>query len=165
MHEARGAREATPMTRRYLEDLKVGEKWTSEKMTLHAEDIIDFGCKFDPQLFHTDMEAAKAGPFGGLIASGWHLAAVAMKLCVRARLFGETPIVGVGADELRWLLPVRPGDVVYVERELVEIITHPDKPKRGIAKGRIDLKNQRDELVMRLYGLTSIPRRPADDLK
>ncbi len=80
-------------------------------------------------------------------------------------LFGETPIVGVGADELRWLLPVRPGDVVYVERELVEIITHPDKPKRGIAKGRIDLKNQRDELVMRLYGLTSIPRRPADDPK
>jgi len=153
------------MTRRYLEDLKVGEKWMSEKITLHAEDIIDFGCRFDPQPFHTDMEAAKAGPFGGLIASGWHLAAVAMKLCVHARLFGETPIVGVGADELRWLLPVRPGDVVYVERELVEIITHPDKPKRGIAKGRIDLKNQRDELVMRLYGLTSIPRRPADDLK
>lgn len=153
------------MTRRYLEDLKVGEKWTSEKMTIDADDIIEFGRKFDPQPFHTDAEAAKASPFGGLVASGWHLAAVAMKLCVRARLFGETPIVGLGADELRWLLPVRPGDIVYVERELVEITTIPDKPKRGIAKGRIDLRNQRDELVMRLYGLTSIPRRPTDGLK
>jgi acyl dehydratase len=153
------------MTRRYLEDLTVGEKWISETMTIEADDIVDFGRKFDPQPFHTDAEAAKTSPFGGLIASGWHLAALAMRLCVRARLFGETPIVGVGADELRWLQPVRPGDAVYVERELVEIQTIPDKPKRGIAKARIDLKNQRDELVMRLYGLTSIPRRPADDSK
>jgi acyl dehydratase len=150
------------MTRRYLEDLKIGEAWTSEKVLIEVEDVIEFGRKFDPQPFHIDEEAAKASPFGGLIASGWHLAALAMRLCVGARLFGETPIVGLGADELRWLQPVRPGDTVYVERELVGIEAIPDKPKRGIARARIDLKNQRGELVMRLYGLSSIPRRLAN---
>jgi len=150
------------MTRRYLEDLQVGETWTSESVTIDAADVIEFGRKFDPQPFHTDPDAARAGPFGGLIASGWHLASLSMQLCVKARLFGETPIVGVGADELRWLQPVRPGDMLHVQRELVEIQTIPDRPKRGVAKARIDLINQRGETVMRMYGLTSIPRRPLD---
>jgi acyl dehydratase len=150
------------MTRRYLEDLQVGERWTSEELTIEAADVIDFGLKFDPQPFHTDPDAARNSPFGGLIASGWQLAAIAMRLCVRARLFGETPIVGIGADELRWLQPVRPGDSVHVERELVEIQAIPDKPKRGVVKARIDLINQRGEVVMRMFGLTSIPRRPND---
>jgi acyl dehydratase len=148
------------MTRRYLEDLQVGEVWTSETVTIEADDVIDFGRKFDPQPFHTDADAARSSPFGGLIASGWHLASLSMRLCVKARLFGETPIVGVGADELRWLQPVRPGDTVHVRRELVEIQTNPEKPKRGVAKARLDMINQRGEVVMRLYGLTSIPRRP-----
>ena len=150
------------MTRRYLEDLQVGERWTSEELTIEAADVIDFGVKYDPQPFHTDPDAARNSPFGGLIASGWQLAAIAMRLCVRARLFGETPIIGIGADELRWLQPVRPGDSVHVERELVEIQALPDKPKRGVVKARIDLINQRGEVVMRMFGLTSIPRRPAD---
>ncbi len=149
------------MTRRYLEDLQVGETWTSEAETIQTEDVIDFGRKFDPQPFHTDPEAARASLFGGLIASGWQLAALSMKLCVKARLFGETPIVGVGVDEMRWLQPVRPGDTVHVKRELVEIQTNPETPKRGVAKARLDLINQRGEVVMRLYGLTSVPRRPA----
>src|ERR1700754_2664999 len=113
------------MTKRYLEDLQPGEKWRSEAVTIDAQEVIDFGLRFDPQPFHTDPEAALASPFGGLVASGWHLAALAMRLCVKARLFGETPIVGVGADELRWLQPVRPGDTVHVERELVEIQAIP----------------------------------------
>jgi acyl dehydratase len=150
------------MTRRYLEDLQVGERWTSEELTIEAAAVIDFGVKYDPQPFHTDPDAARNSPFGGLIASGWQLAAIAMRLCVRARLFGETPIIGIGADELRWLQPVRPGDSVHVERELVEIQALPDKPKRGVVKARIDLINQRGEVVMRMFGLTSIPRRPAD---
>jgi acyl dehydratase len=150
------------MAWRYLEDLTVGETWTSEPVTIEAADVIGFGREFDPQPFHTDPDAARAGPFGGLIASGWHLASLAMRLCVNARLFGETPIVGVGADELRWLQPVRAGDTVHVKRELVEIQTFPDKPKRGVAKARIELVNQRGEVAMRLYGLTSIPRRPAE---
>jgi acyl dehydratase len=150
------------MTRRYLEDLQVGETWTSEAVTIEADEVIEFGRKFDPQPFHTDPEAAQASPFGGLIASGWHLTALAMRLCVNARLFGETPIVGMGADELRWLHPVRVGDTVHVTREIVEIQSIPDKPRRGVAKARLDLINQRGEVAMRLYALTSIPRRPID---
>lgn len=150
------------MTRRYLEDLRVGETWTSEAVTIEADEVIEFGRKFDPQPFHTDPEAAKTSPFGGLIASGWHLTALAMRLCVNARLFGETPIVGMGADELRWLHPVRVGDTVHVTREIVEIQTIPEKPRRGVAKARLELINQRGEVAMRLYALTSIPRRPTD---
>jgi acyl dehydratase len=149
------------MAKRYLEDLEVGERWTSAPIAITQEDIINFGLSFDPQPFHTDPEAAAAGPFGGLVASGWHLASMAMRVSVEARIFGDLPVVGVGVDELRWLQPVKVGDVLTVERELVEIITLPDKPKRGIAKARLELKNQRGEVVMRMYGLSSVPKRPA----
>jgi acyl dehydratase len=146
------------MTRRYLEDLEIGERWVSREVTIEEQDIVDFATRFDPQPFHLDPEAAKASPFGGLVASGWQLASLAMRLCVEARSYGDTPVVGIGADELRWYLPVRPGDVVHVERELVEILEVPDKPKRGTVKARVDLRNQRGELVMRMYGLSSVPR-------
>ncbi|HEY1150158.1 MAG TPA: MaoC family dehydratase [Pseudoduganella sp.] len=149
------------MVKRYLEDLEVGERWTSAPIAITQEDIINFGLSFDPQPFHTDPEAAAAGPFGGLVASGWHLASMAMRVSVEARIFGDLPVVGVGVDELRWLQPVKVGDVLTVERELVEIITLPDKPKRGIAKARLELRNQRGEVVMRMYGLSSVPKRPA----
>jgi acyl dehydratase len=146
--------------KRYLEDLVVGESWTSAPITITAEDIIDFGRKFDPQPFHIDAEEARNSPFGGLIASGWHLASLAMRLCVEARLFGDIPIIGIGVDDLRWFAPVRPGDVVTVERELVEIILLADKPKRGTVRARLELKNQRGELIMRLVGLSSVPKTP-----
>jgi acyl dehydratase len=149
------------MEKRYLEDLVVGERWVSPPVTVTAEDIIEFGRRFDPQPFHTDAEVAKDGPFGGLIASGWHLASLVMRISVEARTFGGTPVVGIGVDELRWFIPVRPGDVLQLHRELVEITTLPDKPKRGTVKARMELKNQRGELVMRMYGLSSIPKRTA----
>lgn len=147
------------MVKRYLEDLEIGEKWASPPVTVTQQDIIDFGLRFDPQPFHTDAAAAASGPFGGLVASGWHLASLAMRLCVEARSFGDLPVVGVGIDELRWFAPVRPGDVLTVERELIEIILLPDKPKRGTVRGRVELKNQRGELIMRMYGLSSVPKR------
>ncbi|SOE70982.1 Acyl dehydratase [Burkholderia sp. D7] len=147
------------MVKRYLEDLQVGESWTSKKVTIEAQDIIDFASRFDPQPFHLDAEAAKASPFGGLVASGWHLASLVMKISVDARTYGDTPVIGIGVDELRWHMPVRPGDVLHVERELVEIVEVPDKPKRGTVKARVDLKNQRDELVMRMVVLSSVPKR------
>lgn len=153
------------MTRRYLEDLAIGEWWVSREVTIGEQDIIEFGRGFDPQSFHLDPEAAKASPFGGLIASGWHLAALAMRLCVEARLYGDTPVVGIGVDELRWHLPVRPGDKVHVERELLEILEVPDKPRRGTVKARVNLKNQNGELVMHMVALSSVPKRkPADGL-
>jgi acyl dehydratase len=149
------------MANRYLEDLVIGEKWTSAPFTIGQQEIIDFGLRFDPQPFHTDPQAAQAGPFGGLVASGWQLASQAMRLSVEARIFGDLPVVGVGVDELRWLQPVKVGDTLTVERELVEIITLPAKPKRGIAKARLELRNQHGEVVMRMYGLSSVPKRPA----
>lgn len=159
------ARDVTPilgvknMARRYFEDLVIGESWVSKEITVTEEAIVDFGKSFDPQPFHLDAEAAKTSPFGGLIASGWHLASLAMRLCVDARTYGDTPVVGLGVDELRWFLPVRPGDRVHVRRELIEVMTVPNRPRRGTAKARVDLKNQRGELVMRMYGLNSVPRR------
>ena len=149
------------MAKRYLEDLEIGEKWTSQPITISQQDIIDFGRRFDPQPFHTDPQAAQAGPFGGLVASGWHLASLAMRVSVEARIFGDLPVVGVGVDELRWFQRVKPGDVLTVERELVEIIMRHAKPKRGIAKARMELNNQHGELVMRMFGLSSVPKRPA----
>jgi acyl dehydratase len=147
------------MSRRYLEDLAVGERWVSPPFTVSEEDIIAFGERYDPQPFHTDPQAARGGPFGGLVASGWQLAALAMRVCVEAKSYGDTPVVGVGVDELRWLAPVRPGDQLTVVRELVEIIELPDKPRRGTVRGRVDLLNQRGELVMRMFGLSSVPKR------
>ncbi|MFZ6648866.1 MaoC family dehydratase [Undibacterium sp. TJN25] len=150
--------------KRYLEDLVIGERWTSPPVTVTAEDIIDFGRKFDPQPFHIDADKARSSPFGGLIASGWHLASLTMKLSVQARLFGEIPVIGIGVDELRWFAPVRPGDVLTAERELVEILLIPDKPKRGTVKARLELKNQHGELIMRMFGLSSVPKRPLNPL-
>ena len=120
------------MAKRYLEDLELGEGWISAPFVISESEIIAFGRDFDPQPFHTDPEAAKDSPFGGLIASGWHLASLAMKVCVATRSFGDTPVVGLGADELRWYLPVHPGDQLVVEREIVEILTLPEKPRRAL---------------------------------
>ncbi|BEU25689.1 MaoC family dehydratase [Paraburkholderia caribensis] len=147
------------MTSRYFEDLVIGETWVSREFTIDEQDVVAFGRSFDPQPFHIDAEAAKTGPFGGLIASGWHLASLAMRLCVEARTYGDIPVVGIGVDELRWFLPVRPGDKVHVERELVEVMPVPNRPRRGTAKARVDMINQRGELVMRMYGMSSVPRR------
>src|SRR5258706_16245270 len=102
-------RSRSTMANRYIEDIRVGERFTSEPVVLSAEDIPAFGRLYDPQPMHTDVQAASTGPFGGLIASGWHLAALAMRLSVEQRMFGDTPIIGAGVDELRWLRPVRPG--------------------------------------------------------
>jgi acyl dehydratase len=146
--------------KRYLEDVVLGERWNSAPFTVTEADIIDFGRKYDPQPFHIDAEAALDSPFGGLIASGWHLAALAMRVCVEGHLFGDIPIIGIGVDDLRWFAPVRPGDVLIVEREVVEIILLKDKPKRGTVKARLALKNQRGELIMQMYGLTSVPKTP-----
>jgi len=147
---------------RYIEDLQVGERWMSEPVTLSAEDISEFGRRYDPQPMHVDAERAASGPFGGLVASGWHLTALAMRLSVEARSFGGTPIVGAGVDELRWLVPVRPGDVLVLEREFIEI-TPPARPGgRGTVRSRMTVRNQRDEAVMTMVALSKVPARPGN---
>lgn len=146
---------------RYLEDLRAGERWVSPPVTITEEDIVAFGRDYDPQPMHTDPQAAASGPFGGLIASGWHMAALAMRLLVQGRSFGGTPIVGVGVDNLRWLQPVRPGDVLILERTIAGV-EPPAKPGgRGTVRSLVEMRNQRGEVALRLEALGKVPSRGA----
>jgi acyl dehydratase len=145
---------------RYIEDLEVGEIWVSEPVTLSADEIVQFGRLYDPQPMHIDAAEAVQGPFGGLIASGWHLTALAMRLNVQARSYGGTPIVGAGVDELRWLKPVRPGDTLTLERVLVHVEAPATERGRGTVRSRMSLRNQHGDTVMSMVAITKIPRRP-----
>lgn len=149
----------TTAAARYLEDLQVGETWVSDPVTITEEDITRFGALYDPQPMHVDAQAARSGPFQGLIASGWHIAALAMRLSVQARSFGSTPIVGAGVDELRWQQPVRPGDVLVLERTLVDI-QPPSRPGgRGTVRTLMVMRNQRSEAVLQMTAIGKIPTR------
>ena len=145
----------------YLDDLRLGDATQSGPIVVEEADVIAFGRAYDPQPMHTDAEAAAEGPFGGLIASGWHIAALVMREFVLARPWGATPLVGMGVDELRWLRPVRPGDVLSVRREVVEITRSATKP-RGVVKSRAEVTNQDGVLVMTMTTLASMPVRPAE---
>src|ERR1700736_3594316 len=106
----------------WFDDLKVGMRFKSESKTVSKEDILRFASEFDPQPFHLDEEAAKDTILGGLAASGWHTAAIAMQLAPTTKPFGPHPLFGAGVDELRWLKPVRPGDALRLEGEIVELV-------------------------------------------
>ena len=145
---------------RYIEDIREGEAWTSEPVHVSAGDIIEFGRRYDPQPMHTDETAASHGPFGGLIASGWHIAALAMRLSVEARVFGNTPIIGAGVDQLRWVKPVRAGDSVTLTREITQVEL-PTKPRsRGTVHTRMVVRNQNGEDVMTMMVAAKVPPRP-----
>lgn len=145
---------------RYWDDLRVGESWTSAPFPVSAEEIVAFGRAYDPQPMHTDAEAAAQGRFGGLIASGWHVAALAMRAFVGVKPFGETPILGIGIDQLRWLKPVRPGDMLTARREVIELKRSESKPDRGTIRTRATVFDQNGEAVMTLEVLTQMPLRP-----
>lgn len=145
---------------RYLEDLRPGERWVSDPVTITAEDIVQFGRLYDPQPMHVDVEAARTGPFQGLIASGWHIAALAMRLSVQARSFGSTPIIGAGVDELRWQKAVRPGDVLTLERTFVDIQPPARPGGRGTVRSRMVMRNQDAEAVLEMTAIGKIPSRP-----
>jgi acyl dehydratase len=145
---------------RYIEDIQVGEAWTSRPVHISAEDIVEFGFRYDPQPMHTDAEAAARGPFGGLIASGWQIAALAMRLSVEAKVFGNTPIIGSGVDELRWVKPVRAGDTLTMTREITRVEL-PRKPRsRGTVHSTMVVRNQNDEDVLTMKVSAKVPPRP-----
>jgi acyl dehydratase len=148
--------------RRYFEDFSVGETWTSKSVVMTEQDIIRYAREYDPQPIHTDPEKAAAGRFGCVIASGWQIAALSMRLFVEAGGYGETPVVGVGIDELRWRRPVRPGDTLRVKREVVATEQHKTRPEFGVIKTQVTVLNQQDETVMSLVSLGQVPGRPAD---
>ena len=145
----------------YLDDLRVGQRFTSETYAIDAARIKQFAAEFDPQPFHLDEALAEESVFRGLAASGWHTAAVTMRL-----LAGSVPlaggIVGVGG-EISWPQPTRPGDSLHVESEIIEIRPSRSKPDRGIVTLRGTTFNQKQEPVYLLTATLVVPkRRPAE---
>ncbi|QRM29201.1 MaoC family dehydratase [Microvirga sp. VF16] len=141
----------------FLDDLHVGQTFTSASHRLDAEQIKRFAAEFDPQLFHLDDEAAARSLFAGLAASGWHTAALTMRMLVN----GGAPIAGglVGAGaEIAWPKPTRPGDELHVVSEVMEIIPSRSKPDRGIVVLRSETRNQRGEVVQVLTSKLVVPR-------
>ena len=144
---------------RYLEDFVVGEMWESKPVTITEEEIIAYAKVNDPQPMHIDPERAKTGPFGTVIASGYQIAALSMRLFIQSGGYGATPVVGMGVDELRWLKPVKPDDTLMCRRELVEIKRSEKRPDRGMLRTHVTVRNQNNEVVMSLYALGQVPAR------
>jgi len=134
------------MSQRFFEDLKKGDRFKSRTDNVSEEQIISFAREFDPQPFHLDRAVADQTMFKGLIASGWHTAAITMRLFVQTLNFAEGAI-GLGVDELRWPNAVRPGDVLQVETEIVDLRESRSKPSHGIVRLRNVATNQRGEIV------------------
>ena len=146
----------------YLEDFHPGDVAATASHVITREEIVAFARQFDPQSFHVDEEAAKATPYGGLLASGWHTAAICMRLVVdRAVGNGAAGSLGSpGVDELRWLRPVRPGDELTVRIDVLEVTPSRSKPDRGVVKLRYTMRNQEGQAVMTMIGLGIMRRRP-----
>jgi acyl dehydratase len=147
----------------YLEDLHVGDRFSSSTIEVTEEGIIAFAREFDPQQFHLDEAAARSSIFQGLSASGWHTAAMSMKLFVTGELKLAGGSVGLGVDELRWPRPVRPGDVLRLETEILDVRASQSKPDRGIIRIRNITTNQRGEVVQTFAAFVMVRRRPHSD--
>jgi acyl dehydratase len=146
------------MSQCYFEDLKIGDRFKSSTYKVTEEGIISFAREFDPQSFHLDPAKAKQTIFEDLIASGWHTAAITMRLLVRTLNCAEGPI-GLGVDELRWPNPVRPGDSLEVEMEIVESRKSRSKPNYGVIRLSNVTKNQRGEIVQTMLASALVSKR------
>jgi acyl dehydratase len=149
------------MTARYLEDFTPGQKFTSGQATIDRERIKSFAAEFDPQPFHLDEEGARGSVFKGLAASGWHTAALTMRLLVESDLAPAGGIVGAGFEELRWPRPVRPDDTSHLEIEVLEVRPSRSRPDQGVIKVKTTTLNQSNEPVQVSVGNLIVQRRPA----
>jgi acyl dehydratase len=143
----------------YLEDLHVGQRFVSETYQISEDQIKAFAQEFDPQPFHLDEAAAQATVFAGLAASGWHTAAIAMRLLVTSGLPLGNGIIGLGGD-LAWPKPTRPGDTLHVESEVLEIVPSRSKPNQAIVKVRSTTLNQDGEAVHIFTSKVLVLKRP-----
>jgi acyl dehydratase len=151
-----------PLMALYLEDLHVGQQFTSGEYLMTEERIKTFAAEFDPQPFHLDPAAAQTGFFRGLVASGWHTAAVSMRLLVAGGLPFANGLIGVGG-EIAWPRPTRPGDIVRLQSEIVEIRLSRSKPDRGIVSVKSVMRNQRGEEVQIFTAKILVFKRPATE--
>ena len=144
---------------RYFEDIRAGEVIELGSVEVTREEVLEFARRYDPQPFHVDEEAAAASPFGGVIASGWHTAAMFMRLFVEKILLGSASLGSPGVEELRWLHPVRPGDVLTGRVRVVETRPSERNPTRGTVITDSEAINQDGEVVMRMRARGFFARR------
>jgi acyl dehydratase len=144
---------------RHFEDFHAGDVIELGTVTLTEAEILEFGRRFDPQPFHVDPEAARASVFGGLIASGWHTGSLFMRLFTTTVLNQSTSLGSPGLEELRWLKPVRPGDVLRGRYQVLEVTPSASNPGRGTVRAAGEFVNQDGEVVMRLVARNHFSRR------
>jgi acyl dehydratase len=154
-----GADFEAPIGDRYFEDYVPGSAYEYGEVSVTEQEIREFAERFDPQPIHTDPEFAAAGPFGGLIASGWHTAGVMMRLIADHYLSRVASLASPGVDELRWPAPLRPGDKVRLRVTVVEARPSRSKPDRGLVRTRAELLNQDDQVVLQLVAMNLVRRR------
>lgn len=153
------------LNNRYFEDIVVGEKSMGQPIVITEGGILAFAREFDPQPMHVDQAASVTGRFGGIIASGWHVASLVMRDFVTAAPFGGTPLLGVRTDGLCWLLPVRPGDTLIAYRTVVDVIGSRKHPSYGRILVATKVINQDDAVAVTLETLIQIPTRPTSTLQ
>ncbi|MBR7792045.1 MaoC family dehydratase [Undibacterium sp. FT147W] len=144
----------------YFEDFIPGSVIPLGQRTVTEEEIIHFAQQFDPQSFHVDKDAAKASIFGGVIASGWHTCSMIMRMVVDGFIADSSSMGSPGVDEVRWILPVRPGDTLTVSAETVSVKPSTSKPDRGVVNTVWKAVNQDGQLVCTINGMGMFGRRP-----
>ena len=145
----------------YWEDFREGDVREFGRVVVKREDIVRFAAEFDPQPFHVDETAAQDTMFGGLIASGWHTASMAMRMMCDAYLLKSASLGSPGLEDLKWLQPVRPGDTLHMRLAVLESRTLQSKPGVGLVKIRHEVVNQHGQTVMEMQGYGMFRRRPA----
>jgi acyl dehydratase len=145
----------------YFEDFTPGVRFESPGITVTESEIIHFAFRYDPQPFHLDAQAARASPYGGLIASGFHTLGLSFRLFLQTGAFQACSLGAIGIDEVRWLLPVKPADTLRVVSEVLEAKASSSKPDRGIVRIKHSTLNQREETVQTLVGIHILRRRAA----
>ncbi|TQN42788.1 acyl dehydratase [Blastococcus colisei] len=149
------------MSERWFEDYVVGTTAEHGSIRVDEAELVDFGRRFDPQPFHVDREAASSGPYGGLIASGWHTCALMMRLLAQEYLSPASSLGSPGVDELRWVKPVRPGDELSLRTTVEEARLSRSKPDRGLLRTRVELVDSGGDVVLRLLAMNLVRTRPA----
>jgi acyl dehydratase len=149
----KAAASIVPVADRHFEDFTPGLATVLGPIPIVETEVIEFARRYDPQPIHTDPAAAAAGPFGGLIASGWHTVSLVMRALVENYLARDAGLSSPGIDELRWLKPVRPGDVLWVRVRVLDARRSRSKPDRGLVRTSIETVNQDNEVVMSLIAM------------
>jgi acyl dehydratase len=152
---------SVPANQRFFEDYEPGPVYEFGPIEVTEAEVIGFAKKFDPQYIHTDPEKAARGPFGGIIASGWHTSSLMMRLYVDHYLSSVASMASPGIDELRWIKPVRPGDSLWIRVTALDARPSKSKPDVGVVRVFVEVLNQNRETVMTVNTVNLFRRRPA----